>query len=726
MKTNYLHHKTIAFLCILNFTFMFAKGLTLPDIDLNSVFFVNANTGYIAGDDGYILKTTNAGQTWISQIADQNKNAMLSVFFTDTINGYATSDGISEGGFYKTTNGGNSWDHINSTNAILYSIYFINTDTGYAAGTNGTILKTINGGLIWDSLPSNSTKTLSSVFFTDANTGYAAGNNGTILKTVNGGSTWEAQTSGTTDKLNSIYFIDANTGYIVGNYGTILKTSNGGSTWSPLTSGNGSDFFSVFFTSSKTGFVVGGYFEGVLLKTDDEGDSWNMVGYHNNWLTSIYFSDANNGYAVGSSGALLRSTDAGNTWDSLIVETDTTPTPPVIVFVDTNWVLQPQVTYADLKSICFPNSNTGFIAGSEGTILKTINKGNTWVPQTTPTQNTLNSVYFIDATSGYAVGNEGTILKTVNAGGIWTEQPIDNPINLYSVYFINRDTGYAVGHSGSILAVYQNGFPVGVGGRILKTTDGGATWNSKAPSGASMLSSVYFTSTDTGYAVGSYGARFKTEDGGTTWINKSSGSSIHFYSIHFFDALNGYAVGYPGVIHRTKNGGNNWESENFLYSSRFNSVFCTDVNTAYSVNNWGSIYKTDEEISWKKQNSSNIDLFSICFSDANTGFAVGSSGTIIKYSRPSVQESKLELLSTFNIRAYPNPTDGLFEIVIDEPFTTYYKVEVYNDLGVLVKKIILNGSELTYQIDLTSFPTGIYLLNIKSENKLYQSKIIKR
>lgn len=133
MKTNYLIYKTITFLCILNITSLFAEGLTLPvllkDIDLNSVFFVNSNTGYIAGGDGYILKTTNAGQTWISQIADQNQNDMLSVFFTDTINGYATSEGISKGWFYKTTNGGNSWDLVNSTNAKLYSIYcYVNYD----------------------------------------------------------------------------------------------------------------------------------------------------------------------------------------------------------------------------------------------------------------------------------------------------------------------------------------------------------------------------------------------------------------------------------------------------------------------------------------------------------------------------------------------------------------------------------------------------------------------
>ena len=83
----------------------------------------------------------------------------------------------------------------------------------------------------WTSQTSGTTEYLQSVYFTDADTGYTVGSNGTILKTSNGGTNWTAQTSGTTNFLSSVYFTDPNTGYVVGSSGTILKTNNGGVTF---------------------------------------------------------------------------------------------------------------------------------------------------------------------------------------------------------------------------------------------------------------------------------------------------------------------------------------------------------------------------------------------------------------------------------------------------------------------------------------------------------------
>jgi len=63
------------------------------------------------------------------------------------------------------------------------------------------------------------------VSFIDANNGWAVGWCGTILRTTNGGMNWNSQSSGTTNDLMGVFFSDANTGTAVGNYGTILRTS---------------------------------------------------------------------------------------------------------------------------------------------------------------------------------------------------------------------------------------------------------------------------------------------------------------------------------------------------------------------------------------------------------------------------------------------------------------------------------------------------------------------
>jgi photosystem II stability/assembly factor-like uncharacterized protein len=103
----------------------------------------------------------------------------------------------------------------------LYSVAFIDANTGWATGEVGTILHTTDGGTIWSPQSSGVNHILTSVFFTDATTGWTAGTNGTILHTIDGGTNWEEQTSGITSRLSSVFFIDANTGWAVGQGGTI-------------------------------------------------------------------------------------------------------------------------------------------------------------------------------------------------------------------------------------------------------------------------------------------------------------------------------------------------------------------------------------------------------------------------------------------------------------------------------------------------------------------------
>jgi photosystem II stability/assembly factor-like uncharacterized protein len=80
-------------------------------------------------------------------------------------------------------------------------------------GFGGTIEKTIDAGTNWTPVFYSSEYVLNSVYFTNTNTGYAVGGSGTILKTSNGGTTWlAALSSGTNSELESVYFPDDDTG----------------------------------------------------------------------------------------------------------------------------------------------------------------------------------------------------------------------------------------------------------------------------------------------------------------------------------------------------------------------------------------------------------------------------------------------------------------------------------------------------------------------------------
>lgn len=95
---------------------------------LFDVHFVDEDNGWIAGNTGLILNTTDGGATWNEQTTPPN-NTYYSMFFTDTQNGWA---GGFAGKLIRTTDGGATWiDGTAGTNRFRYDLYFINPDSGW-------------------------------------------------------------------------------------------------------------------------------------------------------------------------------------------------------------------------------------------------------------------------------------------------------------------------------------------------------------------------------------------------------------------------------------------------------------------------------------------------------------------------------------------------------------------------------------------------------------------
>jgi photosystem II stability/assembly factor-like uncharacterized protein len=142
---------------------------------LMSVCFPDENTGYAVGST--LCKTTDGGETW----TNLNTSGFHSFFFIDANIGYLIGGA---GSIVKTTNGGIDWvSQISGTTYNLNSVFFSDPNTGYIVGDEGIILKTTNGGFNWTIQTDPTSQWLGSVYFTDANIGYTIGANGTILKT---------------------------------------------------------------------------------------------------------------------------------------------------------------------------------------------------------------------------------------------------------------------------------------------------------------------------------------------------------------------------------------------------------------------------------------------------------------------------------------------------------------------------------------------------------------
>jgi len=277
-------------------------------------FPVDAITGYVAGNHGTILKTTDGGETWVVQSSGLPSTPVYSMCFPiNATTGYAVGG---SGAIIKTTDGGASWISQNSgTSKSLQSVYFpVDTTIGYAVGDSGTILKTTDGGAVWTSQDSGTNRSLYSVFFPfDTSTGYAVGGSGVILKTIDGGTTWTSQDSGTNQSLYSMHFpADATTGYAVGGGGVVTKTINGGITWTLQNSGTIEPLYSVHFpVDETTGYAVGQ--NGVLTTTNNGGSTWIVQdsGTANPLRMVCFPVDTVTGFAVGDDGTILKTTNAG-------------------------------------------------------------------------------------------------------------------------------------------------------------------------------------------------------------------------------------------------------------------------------------------------------------------------------------------------------------------------------------------------------------------------------
>lgn len=559
-------------------------------------------------------------------------STLRSVQFVNEKVGYSLN---SDRSIQKTSDGGKSWVVLQ---ASLSAIFFVDANNGWAVGDDGIILKTVNGGGSWVAQNSGVITTLKSVYFTDANTGYAVGDDGTILKTTNGGGSWVIRHSDPNEDLYSVCFADANTGYATGTYGAILKTSNAGISWSAQNAGTG--FFPSVSFVGNTGWTLAGD-DGILHKTTNGGARWTPLSgpgdlaNGSKWPLSgnvkdsikinegisIHFADANIGWALGSTGfsayVLLKTTDGGASW-------------------------KVQVSGRNLNFFSFADASNGWLVEGDS-IAVTRDGGETWKLQPYGFNNSLTSIHFLNSNTGWAVDRLGTILKTTDGGASWASEHNGLSYNLVSLQFVDSLTGWMVGGAGL----------------IAKTTDGGYTWINQTSGTTSNLSVLNFKDAATGFVAGTNGTILKTTNGGNTWSSIQPASfSNTWTAVYFADANTGYAVGEGGVIVKTGNGGNSWTAQTSNTMRNLTSVFFTDANTGWvtgtgtktetstSHGNYtkvtgavtgGILLKTtDGGSNWVVQDSSMaLDLYSVFFVNATTGYAVGGGSAQYTYSYDS-------------------------------------------------------------------------------------------
>ncbi len=509
---------------------------------LRRLKFYDLNYGMIIGDNGTLLKTTNGGITW-------NKIFENSNFLISDITLISSEKAFIVGSnslLKQTTNGGQTWQDFTLPGVDFNTVQFLDTNFGVIS-TYNKIFKTTNGGLNWTILENifSQDYPVSKVFLLDSLIGYAAGGNGYIGKTTNGGQTWITQNSGFSF-FSNVYFSNTETGWAMDYQSeSYFKTTNGGVNWIRLYNPPG--LSSVFFANSSLGWATS---NDVIYKTTNGGVSWNDYGSGTRKnLYDVTFTSNFNGFAVGQDGLLMKTTNGGGVWSSqglnYFYQLEN------IQFFNKNigWIQGPDKIFkttnggsswqsysspsisSQIRSIFVLDSLNVFYTGLFSKLGKTTNGGINWTTINLP--NDPDKIFFVNLQVGWFTSGT-SIYRTTDGGINWAVSNVNWPgSNGYSdIFFINQQIGWAVGGSE----------------KIFKTTNGGVSWISQTPGGFDGLARVKFLTNLYGFVIGAKGTIMRTTNGGNTWVKLPKKSNSDYTSIFINDINNIWVVGFNGTI----------------------------------------------------------------------------------------------------------------------------------------------------------------------------------
>ena len=327
--------------------------------------------------------------------------------------------------------------------------------------------------------------------------------------------------------LRAVYFSDAWNGWAAGDSGTLLHTIDGGKEWNTLRGGVGKNYDAqrIFFLNENRGWMLGEMHDkasneatSVLMATEDGGQIWQHIALPN--VTSFFFVNAKNGFAVGKKATLLKSNDGGLQWKAI-----ENLTPLISAGSESN-----SLSFG-FSDVYFMNKEIGWAIGNfngrntsvVGALLMTTDSGENWqrIPLSFQSKNkstgmvkgALRSVRFNDVNNGIVTGeieeggeNYFITLKTRDGGETW-EQIRVPAVGSHHSQFVDAARGWTaattVRESSAADKIYDT--------ILLRTENGGKSWETDFVARGKQVRSMFFISPNRGWAVGDQGMILRYE-----------------------------------------------------------------------------------------------------------------------------------------------------------------------------------------------------------------------
>jgi photosystem II stability/assembly factor-like uncharacterized protein len=511
-----------------------------------------------------------------------------------------------EQGIYRSTDAAQTWTQVLAEE--VYSLAFASATEGVAVGRG--IWRTADGGRTWSVIEAPSvTATLTRVVSPAPGIYVAIGyeRNPLIRRSVDGGLTWSFPSPTTSAQLLDVDFGSATTGVIIVADGSLLRTTDGGATWSapiPVATPNVLDV--VAFAGANT--VTAMDSSGRTYRSTDAGRNWvtgeDLGAAGAEGIARMRFRTATEGYAVGRYGQIWRTRDAGASWTLLSGGDDF-------------------VSFASVKF----GSGVG-LAADRSSVYRTVDGGTSWTVLASP-RVFPSDVAVLDASTYLAAGATG-ISRSTDAGQTWSvTYTLPRGQNLHAIDFSPPPVG------GTPTIAVAVGSEDGVGGVVLRTTDGGQSWTPIGVGTVPRLLTVAFNpyQPENAIAAGAQGALLSTTDAGATWtLVRSSGIDANdtITAVRFGPGVV-LATSLDGLIYRSADGGQTWTQVYASPRGSLHGLAFVGASEAVAVGRDGEIvHSPNAGLTWTVVDAPITVSLSGVAATAAELVAVGDGGTILR------------------------------------------------------------------------------------------------
>jgi photosystem II stability/assembly factor-like uncharacterized protein len=510
---------------------------------LTSIRWVDATTAIAVGEGGTIVRSADAGQTWTAVVEREPAHA-LRLAAVD-FNGAQVGIAVGQGGLIRrTSDGGVHWVTVRLPGAIsgnyndrytgLYSVAFADDHTVVASDGSSVLLHSDDAGLTWAS--SDVGIKIGQMAFRHG-LGVAMADGG-MARSINGGAQWELVpgSSGVyaADPLSITFASDSV--IVMAGWQGFARSADGGLTWSVQTAGfEWSLLETVAFADALHGVAIGQDFNHVeAFVTSDGGATWVAdAAWSQVWsdFHAVSFNAAGVGLLVGDGGVIRRSVDAGVTW------TD-----------NSSALVQGKQS---ISSVAFPTPSLGMMVGF-GTMLRTTDGGSSWQAVSTPLSTSTtqwSKIVFVDATHAWASQSWGGLAQSSDGGATWVDR--SGALGVWGLHI--EDMQFAPDGQTGFVSAFGGG-----AGTLMRTTDGGVTWQVARQDSTMCFGDIAFGSTLDVIVSDCDGGLEVTHDSGATWAHVPAPGFNH-YELHpvFLDSTTALATSW-GLIFRSADAGRTW------------------------------------------------------------------------------------------------------------------------------------------------------------------------